>query len=135
MLYNTFRPQLLSIKNPIVNAHLEQKNHWHSYLGIMKEILLIIEVSKHIYQNLQVDNKRPPNMFSLAPLSSFQHHHIMLDNSGCQHLCQLFRKMNRVKISDFPNLKLEQVFDKTKVENITGTKLISGTLSTDGLQA
>jgi hypothetical protein len=100
----------------------------------MKKMLIDIENTKEHLNFLELDIQRPPNTFSLAPISSFQHHHITLDNRGCQNLCQLFRKIKRWKPSDFPNLEFEKIFDKTKVENTIGTRIIAGTLSTNGLQ-
>jgi len=100
----------------------------------MKKILFVIKVSKHTHQNLQFVSKRSSNMFSLTPISSFQHYYILFDDTGCKNLCELFRMINRVKTLDFPNLKFQQVFNKTKVKNTTGTKIISDTLLTNGLQ-
>jgi hypothetical protein len=36
--------------------------------------------------------------------------------------------------AQFPDRTFTEVFDKTKVENASGTRLVAGTLSTDGVQ-
>src|SRR5438046_1505534 len=58
----------------------------------------------------------------------------MLDNTGCHHLCQLLRKISGLNKTKFPDFTFEQLLDNTKVENLTGTRVIDGTRTTNGLQ-
>jgi hypothetical protein len=133
-LENLFRPLMPAIQDPIVRAASEQTNWWHAYLGVMKFILSDMETTVRQLTAQGAATRSPPNAFSLSPICSFQLRHIMLDNTAVTQLCALHRQMTSRSLSEFPNRSFADVFDRTKVENQSGTRLIAGTLSTDGVQ-
>jgi len=129
-----FRPLLPHIDNCIANAQSEQSDHWHTYMGVLKYMLSDIETLSAQMVSQDIDTQRPPHLFSMSPICSFQLRHITLDNTAVTNLCKLHRDINRLSSVGFPDRTFIEVFDRRLVENQSGTRLISGTLTTNGVQ-